>query len=100
MGVSNDGTTFKILGELMCVDDVIKCGYKNIVVQRSTTLSPTGFSDYATYDDVYANSSYCIFAKSLTVPSGYYYRVCVTFYAREGIFSTQSIDGITNAVYI
>lgn len=77
--------------------DVVKCGFKEIVIQRRANSSST-WTDYATYEDVYIEQVAYTVCKSLTVPTGYQYRATCIHYAKKNIFSVQKIDNVSNTL--
>lgn len=95
INISKDGTKLIITGLTQGTSDVVKCGFTKVIVQRKKS-STNSWSNYKTYEDLYSNSNKYNLNKSLTVESGYQYRVTVTHYAKKSIFSTQKIDSATS----
>lgn len=95
IGISRDGNTLYVVGKTTGTADVVKCGFKEVVVQRRANSS-SSWSDYATYEDLYWDATMYNMAKTLTVPSGYQYRVTCVHYAKKNIFSVQKIDNVSN----
>ena len=83
-------------------EEMKKIGLKNIVIQQSSNGST--WSDYATLDDMLVNDSkHELNNYSVTVSTGYYYRVKCDHYAKEkGLFfpDEESISNTSNSVYI
>lgn len=98
LSISKSGTTLRIVGETTCAPAVVKCGFKDLTVERRKTTSDS-WSTYYEYGDVYIDMSSYTISTSLTVPSGYYYRVTCTHYAKKHILSTQKVDNETNGIY-
>lgn len=94
LGIAKDGTILKITGLTKGSNDVVKCGFTKVVVQRKTA-SATSWSNYKTYNDLYSESNRYNLSKSLTVEKGYQYRVTATHYAKKSLFSTQKIEATT-----
>lgn len=99
MAISKSGNKLLIAGKTYGNADVTKCGFTKVIVQRRKN-SDYSWSTYASFYDLYSNSTVYSLTKKLTPPSGYQYRVTCTHYARENIFSTEKIDNISNIVTI
>lgn len=97
IGLKRNGNTIIVAGETYCVNTVVKCGFKEVVIQRRASSS-SSWSDYLTYTDLYIDSYGYSLSKTVTVPSGYQYRVTCIHYAKKNIFSTQKIDNTSNIV--
>lgn len=97
MAISKSGSKLLIAGKTYGNADVTKCGFTQVIVQRRKN-SDSSWSTYASFYDLYSNSTVYSLTKKLTPPSGYQYRVTCTHYARENIFSTEKIDNISNIV--
>lgn len=95
IGISKEGNTLYIVGKTTGTADVVKCGFKEVVIQRRANSS-SSWSDYITYEDLYWDEVAYVLSKSLTVPSGYQYRVTCVHYAKKNIFSVQKIDNVSN----
>ena len=99
IAISKNGTTLLIAGKTMGLPEVIKCGFKEVVVQQRKSSSDS-WSTYKKYTDLYLDTSTYTLAKSLTVPSGYQYRVTCVHYAKKSLLSTQKINNTSNTVTI
>lgn len=97
--ISVTGTTLKIRGETYCITDVVKSGFKNLVVQRKKTTSAT-WSDYYDYGDLYSDTYSASVNTTLAVESGYQYRVACKHYAKKNLLMTQSISNTSNVVSV
>lgn len=95
IGISKNGNTLYIVGKTTGTAEVVKSGFKEVVIQRRVNSS-SAWSDYITYEDLYIDQVGYNLAKSLTVPSGYQYRVTCVHYAKKNIFSVQKIDNVSN----
>lgn len=95
IGISKDGNTLYVVGKTTGTAEVVKSGFKEVVIQRRANSS-SSWSDYITYEDLYIDQFAYNLAKSLTVPSGYQYRVTCVHYAKKNIFSVQKIDNVSN----
>lgn len=94
LAIAKSGTKLVISGYTYGSSDVVKCGFKEIVVQRRTNSS-SSWSNYTTYEDLYSESTQYTLKKSLTVATGYQYRVTAIHYAKKSLFSTQKIEVAT-----
>ena len=96
IAISKSGTnTLNIAGQTTGTSQVVKSGFKEVVVQRRVNSS-SSWSDYATYEDLYWDEFTYVLTKSLTVPTGYQYRVTCVHYAKKNFFSVQKIDNDSN----
>ena len=99
LAVSKNGKTLSISGVISCTTDVVKCGFKNLQVERRRYTSGD-WEVYHDYGDVYVETNFCNLSTDLTVEYGYYYRVTCTHYAKKSWWSTQSIDNETSSIYV
>ena len=98
IAISKSGTnTQNIAGKTSGTTEVVKTGFKEVVVQRRASSSAS-WTDYYTYEDLYISEIAYVLAKSLTVPTGYQYRVTCIHYAKKNIFSVQKIDNVSNVI--
>lgn len=97
LNLSVTGNTLKLYAETYCAAEVVKSGFKNLVVQRRKAGS-TSWSDYYDYGDQYADSYSASFGATLVVPSGYQYRLSCKHYAKKSLLVTQSIANTSNVV--
>ncbi len=97
LGIAKSGNTLKISGYTYGSDVVTKCGFTEVIVQRRTNNN-SSWSDYLTYEDLYSSSNSYTLTKSITVASGYQYRVTATHYAKKSLFSTEKITGTTGTL--
>lgn len=97
IGVSNNGTTLMISGEIYCTPEVKKCGFKEVVVQKRTTANGEWVNIF-TYEDLYIDSDFYGIQKTLGVVAGYDYRVTCIFYAKKNIFSVQQEEATSNII--
>lgn len=92
-----DSTTLYIAGKTTGTAEVIKAGFKEVVIQRRASSSSSWY-DYITYEDLYWDEFAYVLSKSVTVPTGYQYRVTCVHYAKKNIFSVQTIDNVSNTL--
>lgn len=97
VGIDKDGTNLNLVAKLMCDLDVVKCGFKKIVIQRRATTS-SAWSNYLIYEDLYFDGSDYTIARRISVSTGYQYRAVCTFYAKKNILSTQKIELDSNVM--
>lgn len=91
LSIKKSGTSIIISGKTVCGPDVVKCGFKNLTVERRKNSS-SSWSEYYDYGDVYSNSAAAIINTTLSVASGYQYRVTCKHYAKKSLLSTQTIS--------
>ncbi len=92
-----DSTTMIIEGSTVCDPVVVKCGFKNLKVQRRANSS-SSWSDFYDYGNVYFDTNAAAIARDLPVDPGYQYRVTCKHYAKKNILNTQSISNTSNIV--
>lgn len=94
---SATGTTLNLVAKLTCDIDVVKCGFKKIVIQRRTNAN-VAWSTCFTFEDLYDDGFAYTIARQIAVSGGYQYRAVCTFYAKKNILSTQKIELASNIV--
>lgn len=95
VGIDKDGTNLNLVAKLTCDLDVVKCGFKKILIQRRATTS-SAWSTCFTFEDLYYDDFAYTIARRIAVPTGYQYRAVCTFYAKKNILSTQKIELASN----
>ncbi len=91
LSIKKSGTSIIITGKTGCSSEVVKCGFKNLTVERRKD-SNSSWSDYYDYGDSYVESAYASLSTTLSVASGYQYRVTCKHYAKKSLLSTQTIS--------
>lgn len=99
IGISASGTNLSIVAKIVCKSEVVKCGFKEIVVQRRKSSSDS-WANYFSYKDIYVDGSSYNYAKTVPVSKGYQYRATCKHYAKKSLLSTQTIDSTSNTVTI
>lgn len=99
IGITGNGSNLIISGRTNCNPDVVKCGFKVVTIQQRTS-STSSWTTYKTYEDLYNNNFAYTLSKSITVPTGYQYRVTCTHYAKKNLLSTQKINNTSNTLAI
>lgn len=97
IAINRDGNELIIAGMTNCAVSVVKCGFKEVVIQRRAN-STQDWVDYVTYEDLYDDNFGYLLSKSITVGTGYQYRVTAIHYAKKNIFSTEKINNTSNTV--
>lgn len=97
IAISKSGNTLYVVGKTTGTADVVKSGFKEVVIQRRANSS-SSWSDYIVYEDLYISEVGYNLAKAITVPSGYQYRVTCIHYAKKNFFSVQKIDNVSNVL--
>ena len=90
IAINKDGNNMYIAGKTSGTVDVVKTGFKEVVIQRRANSS-SSWSDYIVYEDLYISEVVYNLAKVITVPSGYQYRVTCIHYAKKNIFSVLTL---------
>lgn len=94
---SSNGRVGYVYATTNCIPEVTKCGFTEIRLQRRANAS-ANWQDYATYLDEYTNTFSCSRSFSVSVTTGYQYRLYAVHYGYRNIFSTQKITNWTNAI--
>lgn len=97
VGIDKDGTNLNLVAKITCDLDVVKCGFKKILIQRRTNAN-VAWSTCFTFEDLYDDDSDYTIARQIAVSGGYQYRAVCTFYAKKNILSTQKIELASNIV--
>lgn len=99
LSLSKTGTTLKLSGKTQCSEEVIKCGFKNLVVERRKTSSDS-WEEYYDYGNVYVDGNIANLSTTLAVASGYQYRLSCKHYAKKSLLSTQTVSNTSNSVTV
>lgn len=97
VGIDKDGTNLNLVAKITCDLDVVKCGFKKILIQRRTNAN-VAWSTCFTFEDLYDDCPDYLIARQIAVTGGYQYRAVCTFYAKKNILSTQKIELASNIV--
>lgn len=99
LGIATEGSNLFIEGKVLCAPDVVKCGFKNLMVQRRASSSDS-WRDYYEYGNVYTDGSSTGLSTTLAVARGYQYRVTCKHYAKKSLLVTQTISSTSNIVTV
>lgn len=97
IGIAKNGSALVISGYTYGTSDVEKAGFKEVVIERRKNSS-SSWSEYKVYENLYSSSAKYTLSKSVTVPSGYQYRVTAVHYAKASLFSTQKVEGVSGYI--
>lgn len=97
--LSQNGTTLNIGGQTSCSIEVVKCGFKDLVIQRRKNSSDS-WSNYYDYGNVYVETNSANLSTTLVVESGYQYRISCKHYAKKNLLSTQTISNTSTVVAV
>lgn len=92
-----NSTTLTLDGLTHCNPDVVKCGFKDLKIQRRPNSS-SSWSDYHNYGNDYVDMNSYVTIKELPVDPGYQYRATCKHYAKKNILNTQTISNTSNIV--
>lgn len=95
LSLSRTGTILNITGNTSCIGSVVKCGFKDLMVQRRKTSSDS-WKDYFDIGDVYANTVAANLDMDVSVASGYQYRITCKHYAKKSLLSVETISNVSN----
>lgn len=99
LGLTKTGTTLNISAKTYCTSEVVKCGFKNLVVERKKSTSST-WSEYYDFGNVYVETNAASLSTTLSVASGYQYRLSCKHYAKKSLLVTESISNTSNIVAV
>lgn len=94
LGIAKSGSSLMISGYTTGTSSVIKCGFTKVVIQQRKSSSDS-WRTYKSYSDLYSDSNTYTLGKTISVTSGYQYRVTATHYAKQSLLSTQKIEATT-----
>ncbi|MDE6658577.1 MAG: hypothetical protein K2K01_00490, partial [Eubacterium sp.] len=97
ISASKSGNNLIITGRTTGTSDVVKCGFTKVTIQQRKNSS-SSWNNYQSYSSLYTDLGIYNLKKTLSVPSGYQYRVTCTHYAKKSLFSTEKIDNTSNTV--
>ncbi len=99
LSLTKTATSLYIEGITNCSPEVVKCGFKDLTVQRRKTTSDA-WKDYYEYGNVYREATAAGLSTTLAVESGYQYRIYCKHYAKKNIFSVETISNTSNIVTV
>lgn len=82
LGIAKNSNNLVIIGFTQGNDEVIKCGFTKVVIQRRTS-SCVSWSNYKAFNDLYSDSCYYKILKTVPVEKAYQYRVTATHYSKK-----------------
>lgn len=97
LGIINVDDTLVIRAYVQGRQEVEKCGFKKIMIQRR----PKGQENWATYKvfrPLYTDGNECVFQKKQEVEEGYQYRVVATYYTKRNLFVSSQENEVTGAL--
>ena len=97
LSLSKTGSTLHITGRTYGTSEVIKSGFKDLMVQRRKTIDDP-WEDYYEYGNVYRDTFAAALDTKLAVAANYQYRVTCKHYAKKNILSVQTISNVSNIV--
>ncbi len=95
--LSAEGSKLTITGTMRCSTDTVKCGFKNLTVERRRTSSDSWESCYE-FDNIYNDDNVIDISKVVSVNYGYQYRVTGKYYAKKNILMVETISATTATV--
>lgn len=98
ISITKSGTCLTIKGRTTCTSEVTKCGFKTLTVEYRAN-SNADWDVYEEYIKLYDEDNSYNLEKTITIDSGYQYRVVCEHYAYKNLFQTETIDNISNTAY-
>lgn len=99
LGIAKEGSNLLIEGKTFCSIEVVRCGFKDLMVQRRAS-GDDSWRDYYEYGNVYVETSAANLSTELAVARGYQYRVTCKHYAKKSLLVTQTISNTSNIVTV
>lgn len=99
LGIAKEGSNLLIEGKTLCSTEVVRCGFKDLMVQRRAS-GDDSWRDYYEYGNVYVETSTALLSTTLAVARGYQYRVTCKHYAKKSLLVTQTISNTSNIVTV
>ena len=99
LSLSKTGSALNIYAKTYCNSEVVKCGFKNLVIERKKSSS-SSWSEYYDYGDLYIDANTAAYSATIVVESGYQYRLSCKHYAKKSLLVTQSISNTSNIVTV
>ncbi|MEE1322028.1 MAG: hypothetical protein UHM85_10945 [Acutalibacteraceae bacterium] len=95
--LTKTGSTLNITGQTHGSMEVVKCGFKDLTVQRRKSSS-YDWEDYYEYGNVYADTWMANLDTTLVVPANYQYRITCKHYAKKNLLMVQTVSNTSNIV--
>ncbi len=95
--LTKTGTTLNITGQTYGTSEVVKCGFKDLVIQRRKS-SAYEWEDYYDYGNLYVDEFFANLDTKLVVPANYQYRISCKHYAKKNLIMVQTISNTSNIV--
>lgn len=99
LSLAKTGTTLSIGGQTLGTLEVVKCGFKDLTIQRRKTIDDD-WKDYYEYGNVYVEATAANLSTTLVVESGYQYRISCKHYAKKNLLSVQTVANTSNIVTV
>ena len=97
VAIAKDGSYLAMVARVICDGEVVKCGFKKIVLQQRATTS-SSWKNCLTLEKIYDDNFGYTIGRTFAVNSGYQYRVVCTFYAKKNLLVTEKIEHTSNVV--
>ena len=96
IAISKGANTLVIAGRTIGIIEVKQSGFTIVTIQRRQNNG--SWCTYKTYNDLLCDGRTYNLSKTITVPSGYQYRVVCTHYAKKNLLSTEKFENTSNIV--
>ncbi len=95
--LTKTGSTLHITGQTYGSTEVVKSGFKDLIIQRRKN-SDYAWEDYYEYGDFYRDSFAASLDTTLAVAANYQYRISCKHYAKKNILMVQTVSNVSNIV--
>ncbi len=95
--LTKTGSVLNITGFTAGSTEVVRSGFKDLMVQRRKTIDDP-WEDYYEYGNIYVDAFAANLDTTLAVAANYQYRVTCKHYAKKNILSVQTISNVSNIV--
>jgi len=97
IGIARHGDYMHLVAKVYCIADVVKCGFKEIVIYRKVT-GTTNWTFVRRYEDLYYDGCTHSVGIELQILPNFDYRATCVHYAKKNILMTQTIDDYSNVI--
>ncbi|MBQ9912993.1 MAG: hypothetical protein IJO73_02060 [Clostridia bacterium] len=97
LNLTKSGSTLTISGRTTGTVEVVRSGFKDLMVQRRKT-SDDSWKDYYEYGNLYVDGFAAFLETNLEVAPNYQYRITCKHYAKKSLLVVQTISNVSNIV--
>lgn len=95
--LTKTGSTLHLTGTTVGSTEVVRVGFKDLMVQRRKT-SDDEWKDYYEYGNLYSDTFLARLDTTLAVAPNYQYRITCKHYAKKSLLVVQTLSNVSNIV--